>query len=651
MTSWWRHHTARVILISALLLTGLVMLPGLSGPWLVDDDYNIGPFNDVDNGSQTYTTIIFGNSSGPLGRPVAMASFAANHALGLFSTPALKATNVIIHLCNGLLLYLLLSCLFRRRNPAGALPSDIYAALLAAWWLLLPMHISTVLYIVQRMTEVATFFSLAACLSYAWGRQGQENGKQQGIVAVAASLLLFFPLAIFAKESAFCTLAWLLLIELFFFRGMSGVRFGQTGKSLSLRKILSVLLLLSIVAGVAAVLLLHLEETYVWRDFSLGERLLTQPRALASYVGGILLPDTRSMGVFRDDFTISHGLLAPWTTALALLALTAAVALALRLADTRWWGVSFGLMFYLAGHLVESTIISLELYFEHRNYLPSIGLLIATSSAVLLAWSWRHSLLVLAFSLYLALLTVATWQRSQIWGDKELLLETSARNHPHSARAWTDYAEVLLTQGKGVPALQAALQGAENNPDMSGIFYLQTLSIYCRSEQAPPAQLILKTAEALQQYPGRSGSMLTPLSIGLDYILTRKKSGHCQNADFSPLAPALIAQDRIIVDHYKRQRASLWLLRLTMGEWLIETGDTPAALAILRDTWAQENKSEMPMVGLILAQTLKRSGELAEMHKVLQALATVTQDAPPDFQEEVRALTQDPAPKSPGATP
>jgi hypothetical protein len=666
MTSWWQRHAAQLILAGALLLTALVLLPGLSGPWLVDDDYNLGPFNAVGNNNGnnsadsnlSYHDVIFGNVSGPLGRPVAMASFAANHALGLFSTPALKATNILIHLGNGLLLYLLLSRLFRRRNPvAENLPSDTYAALLAAWWLLLPMHISTVLYIVQRMTEIATFFSLASCLSYAAGREAQENGRpQRGIMAVTASLLLFFPLAIFAKESAFCTLAWLLLIELFFFKGITegfnAFSNAVIGKRFSRPQLLTALVVLVIAAGVAAVLLLSLQNNYVWRDFTLGERLLTQPRVIASYVGDIFLPNSSSMGVFRDDFTISHSLFAPWTTALALLTLGAALTLGVRLADSRWWGVSFGLLFYLAGHLVESTIISLELYFEHRNYLPSIGLLIAASSALLLAWSWRRALLVVAFSLYLALLGLATLQRSQIWGNKDLLLATSAHNHPHSVRAWTDYTEALLMQGKGLQALQTALQGADNNPELSGIFYLHALSIYCRSEQAPPAALIAKTGEALSLHPGYSGGMLTPLSIGLDYTLTRKKEGHCLDADFSPLMPALIAQDRDIIAHYGPQRSGLWLLRLTLGEWLIETGDTPAALGILRDTWAQPNKSDMPMVGLVLAQTLHRNGDLPEMRKVLQELGAVTQDAPPDFQEEVHALMQDsPAPKSPGATP
>ncbi len=195
------HRLPWLILLTGLLLSAAIYLPGLSGPWLVDDESNLGMFSHYAPGQAPYADIIFSNPSGPLGRAVSMASFAGNHALGLFSTPALKATNLVIHLLNGLLLFFLLRRLFRRRTPAAVSAPDLFAASLAAWWLLLPIHISTVLYIVQRMTEISTFFSRAACLAYVAGRDALDARPARSKLILACSLLLLLPLAVFAKES------------------------------------------------------------------------------------------------------------------------------------------------------------------------------------------------------------------------------------------------------------------------------------------------------------------------------------------------------------------------------------------------------------------------------------------------------------------
>lgn len=634
MIAWQPKRLSLLILAAGFMLTCLIFLPGLSGAWLVDDNANLGDFTQYQAGQAPYQALILGNQSGPLGRSVSMASFAANHALDLFSTLALKATNIFIHLCNGLLIYLLLLRLFRLKNPINNCPPAILSALITAWWLLLPIHISTVLYIVQRMTEVATFFSLATCICYVTGRQAIQSGRRHnGIAAITISLLVLFPLAVLAKESAFSTLAWLFLIELFFFNP-------PITRHLGLQPTLIGLIALVIIIGITLVVGLHINEAYKWRDFTLAERLLTESRILCSYIHDIFLPNSASMGVFQDDYPVSKGLLSPWTTLAALLSLCAMLFIAIRLADSRWWALSFGLLLYFSGHLIESTIVPLELYFEHRNYLPSIGLLIAASSLLINIWPWKRYLLAIIFLIYLGLLSASTLQRTYIWGNKSALLEVSALNHPHSIRAWTDYAEDLRLQGNGRAALEAVQHGADNNPTFAGIFYLQGITIYCRNNQAPPPLLIQRTADGLATGIGKTKSLMTPLQIGLEYTLSQQKQGLCGSADFSPLVPALINLDQEIVKNIGESRKSQWFLRLAIAEWLLNTGQPAPALTILRDAWSQDNKSDIPMVGLVLAQTLHKQHEAAELKKVLAELTLTTEDAPPDFQAELNTLRQ-----------
>lgn len=623
-----------LLITSGIAFVLLVYFPGLTGPWLIDDDVNLGVFKAFTSEKAPYAEIIWGNASGPLGRPVSMASFAINHFLGLFDTPSLKATNLLLHISNGCLLYYFLLRLMQRKNPT--IPTNIaptMAAIITVWWLLLPLHISSVLYIVQRMTLLASFFSLATCLLYTIGREKVVSNKYNGLILIGVSLFILLPLATLAKESAFVTLAWIVLIELFFFNPPALRR-------LKLRTSLATLVVLVIVISVLLIAIMSINESYAWRNFTLVERLLTQPRVIWSYILDIFLPSSVRMGVFHDDFPISRSILSPWTTLLATIGLVGLLGLAIRLSDTRWWAISFGILFYLSGHLIESTFLPLEIYFEHRNYLPSVGLLVSAAALVIMIWPWRTAFLATFFFIYLGLLTFATLQRNNIWSNKSLLLETSAINHPKSLRAWTDYSEDLLSNHKPKLALEAALTGASLNPEFMGIFHIQMISIYCRIMNTPPSSIIDQTARDLLNNNNYSTSFTTPLSIGLENILAHKVRGNCKDAVFLSLAPALIHIDHQLARHYGPQLGNQWLLRLTISEWLIETGYTAQAITILRDTWKKGDKSNIPMVGLILARTLTKEKIRPEALQVLADLATVTHDAPTDFKDEMALLKQ-----------
>lgn len=634
MKTDWRKHAPLLILAVGILLTGLTYFPGLSGPWLVDDDANLGIFKNFPAGSAPYGDIVFNNNSGPLGRPVSMASFAVNHALDLFSTPALKATNLLIHVGNGLLLFMLLSRLFRLKPPTtNPVLSSTLAAIITGWWLLLPLHLSSVLYIVQRMTLLASFFSLASCLTYVIGRDMLAANRRIGVPVISTSLVILFPLAILAKESAFITLAWLVLIELFFFRKSPVWHIG-------LRPALVTLVIFTVLTGVLLVLLLPIQEQYLWREFTLAERLLTQSRVVWSYINDIFIPNSHRMGVFQDDYPVSRGLLAPWSTLAGLAGLAGMLAIAIKLAASRWWAVSFGILFYLSGHLVESTIVSLELYFEHRNYLPSAGLLLASASAITMLWPWRQALLAIVFSIYLLTLTFSTFQRSNIWANKSLLLETSAQNHPLSLRAWTDYPEDLLENRKPRLALEAALHGAQTNPGYASISLIQMISIYCRIQHPAPPYLIDQTALALEANTNLASRITTPLGIGLELILTQHQEGNCKQTDFTPLAPAFVRLDNQLRQHYGPQRHGLWFLRLTLAEWLLELDQPQSALPILQDIWQTGAQGVIPTVGLVLARTLIQTNALPEARQVLAELTVVTHDAPEDFRAEMASLQQ-----------
>ena len=438
MQNFWRHFR----FIAVLGLAWLCYQPGLYGDFEFDDQVNLLLNGDLQVDRFTFPALklaALSGDAGPLGRPISMASFAINHIVSGFDPFYLKLTNLIIHLSTGTLLYMLLLQLLPayRRTYAIQLTNNAIVWIAAAsstTWLLHPLNITSVLYIVQRMTSMSGLFSLLALLFYAWGRNRVLDGNRRGWWAVLLATPVAGLIAILCKENAAILPLLLLLVEWCFFR------FRTTSR-------LETRLLYGIFAAIAWLplllafiyLVLHpawLLAGYDVRGFSLVERLLTECRVLVLYLRLIIAPDISLMGIYHDDIPISTGLLTPATT------LPAVIGILLLLLLTIWARrrapmLAFGLLWFFIGHLIESTIIPLEIAHEHRNYLPMAGILL-TSFYYLLNPRLLSATLRLRILLVLLLTTMlgfSTHVRSTQWGDllEHALIE--AENHPTSPRA------------------------------------------------------------------------------------------------------------------------------------------------------------------------------------------------------------------------
>jgi hypothetical protein len=177
------------------------------------------------------------------------------------------------------------------------------------------------------------------------------------------------------------------------------------------------------------------------RDFTPGQRLLTEGRVLWTYLRDIWLPRAHDGGLFHDDFSLSRSLISPISTLFAWLGIIvlAAWAVVARRARTDWVVASAAaIAFFLAGHLIESTWLQLELVFEHRNYLPAILMFWPLSLALLrgardragrLRWPVWFALALLA------LFAAQTTRRAETWGEPFQQALQWAHEHPRSPRA------------------------------------------------------------------------------------------------------------------------------------------------------------------------------------------------------------------------
>lgn len=438
--------TKPVLLFFVFVVTAVCYLPGLTGHFIFDDGANLrlNPFLAIDKlDFSTLRLAAFSGGAGLFGRPISMASFAVNHYFSGLDPYAFKAVNLAIHLLNGVLVFafarLLLGLHLRLRGAADDNAVAWAALAVAALWLLHPFNLTGVLYVVQRMTSLAALFTLAGLTLYLYGRRSLLDGKQSGFAAIGVAIFVFTPLAALCKENGVLLPLFVLAIE--------AILLHWEAPELRLRHTLMALVIAPIVVALLFGLFYVSNNPglilggYMWRDFSLTERLMTEARVLWFYLHMIVLPGMGEMGLHHDDIEISRGMLSPWTTlpAIAGLLLLALGAFALRNKQPL---LAFGVAFFFAGHALESTVIPLELAFEHRNYLPMFGILLPLAYYALDSRSHSSSVRVrrAAFLLLLALFAALTATRAQQWGDTFQMRLFEAERHPYSVRAHTDLA-------------------------------------------------------------------------------------------------------------------------------------------------------------------------------------------------------------------
>jgi hypothetical protein len=432
-----------IFFISTIAVTLVIYWPGLSGAFVLDDSFTLKAMNY--NGGitdlKTLNHFVFNLSSSILGRPVSMLSFLINDQYFPGDPASFKYTNLMIHLLCGMFVTLLINqLLLLYRGPSQ---HNIYFALLAgSLWLVHPINVSTTLYIVQRMTQLSALFCLISIYIYCVGRYKLRTNTKHGLLLLTLSLFPFAVLSIFSKENGVLIFFFIAVAEFTLFKNEQKTK--AHNMWLLLFVVLPIILMFSF-------LLLNLENfmgRYATRDFTLGERLLTESRILILYLYYIIIPQSGNTGLFQDDFEISTNLISPATTLPSVFVILALLFAAFRYRRQQPV-LSFGILWFFCGHLLESTILPLELYFEHRNYVPMIGPIFAAIFYLCCFAnkfkSYRFIKILNGVPLLLIFISsLLTLQSASIWGDTPTMYKIWYKEHPDSLRAASLYASTLI---------------------------------------------------------------------------------------------------------------------------------------------------------------------------------------------------------------
>ena len=450
----------RLALLASLILAVVVYWAGLSGPFVFDDAQNLAAINDWLQGRIGWVAVVFGNGSGLFGRPLSMASFVANVALLGPESWGLKLGNLFIHLINGVLVFVLFGSLTRQ----GGLTRDAkrengWAAWFgAAIWLLHPLLVSTVLYVVQRMAMLSALFTLLALIAYLHGRTTLHSRPTRARILLLLALPGFSTLAVLSKENGVLVLPLCALIELFVFVPAVGMK--RSWKS-RLVVVMGLVVPAVIAIGLVAFQAPMVVSGYLNRPFTLEQRLLTETRVLWDYARAYIAPNGPRMGLYHDDFVVSTGLFAPATTAFAIAAWLGLVAFAWRMRRAVP-GFALGIGIFLVCHALESSIFPLLIYFEHRNYLATTGLawaLVSLATFTIATLQSQRRIIPAAGAAIVILLSVATFARAHVWSNRESLLQQSLVFHP--ASRWLRSDLILNAMQKNPPAISEARTHAD----------------------------------------------------------------------------------------------------------------------------------------------------------------------------------------------
>jgi len=498
-TSGRRGHWNSLLIISAVTFT--VYANSLRGPFVFDDLHNIQHNTDLHlrtfDGIDLRRALFCGPSSN---RPVAKLTFALNYYFHQLHIAGYHLANVAIHAINACLVYVLTILvsreLHRSHSDAGGNQHEndklhMVALAVALVFAVHPLQTQAVTYTVQRMASLASIFYLMALIAYIRARG--THGKWSvtwwfGVVACWA-------LALGTKENTVTLPAAIGLYE-----WCIGSRFGPvirrrnavwaTGAAVA--SIMAVVILVFVYMGTAHPLQ-DLLNRYEYRDFGMWQRVLTQFRVVIFYMTLVAFPLPHRLNLVHWVET-SGGWLDPVTTVMSAFTLFGLMSFAVLLLR-RHPIAAFGLLFVVLHLAVESSIVNLEMIFEHRMYLPMAGVAIGLAG-IALDFGLTTRAMKLAIIPLVLLLGYWTMDRNLVWRDAITLWTDVIEKNAHHARPVYNRGHAFQQADKFALAEQDYLEAIRRESYMEA--YTNLANMYVESGRFEDGISLLGQAIATQ---------------------------------------------------------------------------------------------------------------------------------------------------------
>jgi len=361
-------------------------------------------------------------------RFITFATFSINYNLAGFDLWGYYLFNIIVHVINGLLVFLLINLTFR--TPALK-ETDLYkhrqwlALFGALIFIAHPIQTQAVTYLYQRLTSLSAMFYMLTLTFYLTARLTERKRIFKFIIYALSGIS--FLLAIFTKENSFTLPIAIILFEFCLFR--------TKGQRISKRIIIPIGFL--IIAGIAFLALVGPSKIFIELTNFSGEKitswtyLLAQFKVIPFYFFLYLLPINQNLD---HDFPIINSF---WDFDVFLgLLINLTVIIIGILTFRKRPLISFGIFWIYITLAVESSIIPiLDVMNEHRMYLPMFGFILILISIVNQLLVKRNKVIGYSFfGLLIVVYSIMTYLRNEVWQNEITLWEDVVKKSPNKAR-------------------------------------------------------------------------------------------------------------------------------------------------------------------------------------------------------------------------
>jgi len=453
------------LLLSLLaIVVILIYADTLTAPFIFDDIHNIRDNPHIRLTSLSLKNLARAGFQSPDSRrPVANISFALNYYFNGFNLVGFHLVNIMIHLAGGFFLYFFAKATLK--TPGLRCRSEKYGWVpffTTFLWMVHPLQTQSVAYLVQRMNSLAAMFYILSMLLYVKFRL--ETATRSKWLPFTGCVLAGV-LAVATKQIAVTLPIFIILYEWYFFQGLS-LKWGRQ-HFMVLGGILLLLIIISLIYldydPVVRIL-----SAYKHRDFTLPQRVLTQFRIVVFYVSLLLWPQPSRLNL-DHEFALSYSLTDPVTTLISMVVIMALIALAILKAE-REPLLSYGILWFFGNLAIESSVIGLELVFEHRNYLPSMFIILAMVALVFqyVKPTWTGIIFLCVAGI---LFTVWTFERNRVWMDELSLYRDCAEKSPAKARPHNNYGAILMRRGFLPAAIDEFRAALRIKPDYADAHY------------------------------------------------------------------------------------------------------------------------------------------------------------------------------------
>jgi tetratricopeptide (TPR) repeat protein len=453
-----------IVHISLIILLGLIAYSNTShSPFVFDDTPNIVENHRIKDLSNIPSSFIHIGDAPISARPLTAATFAINYYLGGLNTTGYHIVNLFLHIANGILLYFLIKITAGYLNYIDKKKTVLVTLFSSIIFIVHPIQTESVTYIVSRSVLLSTFFFFLGIILFT--KAAGTEGKRKLFYTIF--LIIVSLLGMTSREEFFIFPVMLILYDLYF---ISKQNIKEVLRNYKIH--------LSVISTMGYVLYIVLSFNY---SESAGfnvkvltplEYLMTQFNVHWTYIRLLFLPINQNLDydypiartLFELPTFISFiGYIGLWGTGIYLYRKKPVISFCIF-----WFVIT---LFPTSGFMPIIDVI-----FEHRLYMPSVGIfiaLIAAIWAVMARWvtrvAYANKDFVYIMFLVVIVLSVASYVRNRVWGDEITLWSDVVQKSPSKMRGYNELGNAFLKRGAFNQALQSirvALKLAPLDPDL-----------------------------------------------------------------------------------------------------------------------------------------------------------------------------------------